>query len=379
MKKILIAPNRYVQGPGVIGDLGAQTKPLGTNAFVTGGKTAFSETREAITKSFEENGIKGTFEAFRGECSTNEIDRLKAVAKVAGCDVIVSVGGGKVIDAGKAVAHEMKIPVVIVPTIAATDAPCSALSVIYSDHGVFEAYMVLPNNPNLVLVDTDIIARAPVRLLVSGMGDALATWFEADACAQAFAGNMPGGHSTTTALSLARLCYDLLMEYGYSAKLAVENGVPSAAVEKIVEANTLLSGIGFESSGLAAAHATHDGLTALDETHHYYHGEKVAFGTLTQIVMENRSTAQLNEVLGFCVKVGLPVTLAEVGVVNPTPEKLMKVARAAAAPGGIMHNMPFPVTPETVYRAIVAADAIGRAYLAKGGNKVAPVGDVAAD
>lgn len=379
MKKILIAPNRYVQGPGVIGDLGAQIKSLGTSAFVTGGKTAFSETREAIMRSFEENGIKGTFEPFRGECSRNEIDRLKAAAAAAGCDVIVGAGGGKVIDSAKAVAHEMKVPVAIVPTIAATDAPCSALSVIYTDHGVFEAYLVLPNNPNLVLVDTEIIARAPVRLLVSGMGDALATWFEADACAQAFAGNMPGGHSTATALSLARLCYDLLMEYGYSAKLAVESGVASAAVEKIVEANTLLSGIGFESSGLAAAHATHDGLTVLEETHHYYHGEKVAFGTLTQIVMENRSTGQLNEVLEFCVKVGLPVTLAEVGVVNPTPDKLMKVARAAAAPGGIMHNMPFPVTPETVYRAIVAADAVGRAYLAGAGKKVAPVAEAAAD
>ncbi|MCL5045600.1 MAG: iron-containing alcohol dehydrogenase, partial [Actinobacteria bacterium] len=122
---------------------------------------------------------------------------------------------------------------------------------------------------------------------------------------------------------------DKLMKYGYSAKLAVESGVASAAVEKIVEANTLLSGIGFESSGLAAAHATHDGLTVLEETHHYYHGEKVAFGTLTQIVMENRSTGQLNEVLEFCVKVGLPVTLAEVGVVNPTPDKLMKYGYSA--------------------------------------------------
>ena len=267
------------------------------------------------------------------------------------------------IDAGKAVSCLMKVPIVIAPTIAATDAPCSALSVIYTDEGVFDRYFILPNNPNLVLVDTNIIAKAPARFLVSGMGDALATWFEADSCAKSAAKNIPGGNTTASALSLARLCYDILLEYGVSAKLAVEKGVATPAVEKVVEANTLLSGIGFESSGLAAAHAIHDGLTVLDETHHYYHGEKVAFGTLTHLVLEDRSTAQINEVLGFCVKVGLPVTMAQIGITDPTPEKIMKVAEKICEPGMMVHNMPFPVNPQMLYNAIIGADAIGQAYL----------------
>jgi len=362
MKKILIAPARYVQGPGVIANIGEQTALLGDHALVIGGKTSLSVTRDAVERSMTAQKINVSFELFGGECSAREIERLQGVATACGANVIVGVGGGKAIDASKAVAYHLRLPLTVVPTIAATDAPCSALSVIYTDHGIFESYLVLPRNPNLVLVDTAIIARSPVRLLVSGMGDALATWFEAEACRQSSAPNLPGGYSTTTALSLARLCYDILIEYGYAAKLAAEKGVPSAALEKVVEANTLLSGIGFESSGLACAHAVHDGLTVLEETHAMYHGEKVAFGTLTQLVMENRPRAEIEEVLSFCREVGLPMTLADIKVTEVTREKMLMVAQAACQEGGIMHNMPFPVNPETVYNAMLAADAMGTAF-----------------
>lgn len=368
LKKILIAPSRYVQGPNVLKDIGEQLKQLGNKALVTGGKTAFKVARETIVNSLSVANVESIFELFGGECCRTEIKRLKEVVIKEGANIVVGVGGGKVIDTAKAVAYELKLPVVIVPTIAATDAPCSALSVIYTDHGVFESYLVLPKNPDLVIVDTVIIAQAPVRLLVSGMGDALATWFEADACRQSCSKNLPGGHSTATALSLAKLCFEIILEYGLSAKLAVEKGVTTPAVEQVVEANTLLSGLGFESSGLAAAHAIHDGFTVLDETHEVYHGEKVSFGTLSQMVMENRSTAEIDEVLAFCTSIGLPITMKQINVTEVTQEKIMKVAEAACQPGGIIHNMPFPVTPEIIYNAILGADAIGTAYMAKTGN-----------
>lgn len=361
MSKVMIAPGRYVQGVGAINELGAHVKNLGTKALALGGKTGLGSVRAAMEKSFADSGLELLIEPFGGECSQQEIDRVGALVKAAGIDVVVGVGGGKGLDTAKAVAFHAKLPVVIVPTIAGTDAPCSALSVIYTPEGVFESYLVLPRNPDLVLVDTAIIAKAPVRLLVSGMGDALATWFEADACAKAFAGNLPGGQATSAAVCLARLCYDILIQYGYQARLAVEKGVATEAVEKVVEANTLLSGLGFESAGLAAAHAIHNGFTVLAETHHVYHGEKVAFGTLVQMIMENRSRAELDEVLNFCLEVGLPVTLADIGVEDVTDEKIMKVAEAACAPGETIHNEPFVVTAQAVFAAIMAADALGTA------------------
>lgn len=362
-KKILISPGRYVQGEGVVREIGEQVKNFGASALVIGDKIALPLVKEDIDKSLKDHGIGARFEDFGGECSMPEINRLKELGEQAKVDVIVGVGGGKTLDTAKAVAHFMKLPVVVVPSIASTDAPCSALSVIYTPEGVFESYLVLPTNPDLVIVDTGIVAKAPVRLFVSGMGDALATWFEADACARSTAKNLPGGTATEAALALAGLCYDLLIDHGYRAMLAVEKGVVSEDVEKVVEANTLLSGLGFESGGLAAAHAIHNGITALEETHNYYHGEKVAFGTLVQMVMENRSNEELYEVLEFCVSVGLPVTLKQIGVTEITPEKIRKVAEMSCAEGETIYNMPFPVDPGLVYNAILAADAIGTDYL----------------
>lgn len=363
--KIMISPSRYVQGNGVIKSIGEQVRPLGSRAMVLCDKVAMPIIRDDASKSFDENGIFAGFETFQGECCMEEINRVKALAEKMSADVIIGVGGGKTLDTAKSVAHYMKAPVVIVPTIASTDAPCSALAVIYTTEGVFKNYLVLPKNPDLVLVDTGIVAKAPVRLLVSGMGDALATWFEADSCAKAYAKNLPGGNTTEAALALARLCYEILLKHGLRAKLAVEKGVASEDVEKVVEANTLLSGLGFESGGLAAAHAIHNGLTALEETHHYFHGEKVAFGTLVQLVLENRSNEELEEVLNFCVSVGLPVTLKQIGVTEATPEKIRKVAEMSCAEDETIHNTPFQVTSEMVYDAILAADAIGNDYLNK--------------
>ena len=153
------------------------------------------------------------------------------------------------------------------------------------------------------------------------------------------------------------------MEEGVKAKIALEAGACTAAVEKIIEANTLLSGIGFESAGLAGAHAIHNGLTVLEECHSMYHGEKVAFGTITQLVLENVSLEELEEILDFCTEVGLPVTLEELGVKEVTDEKIMAVAKAACAENDTLHNMPFEVTPESVAAAIRAADAYGRYFL----------------
>ena len=152
------------------------------------------------------------------------------------------------------------------------------------------------------------------------------------------------------------------MENGVSAAIAAEEKVCTKAVENVIEANTYLSGIGFESGGLAGAHAIHNGLTVIKETHEMYHGEKVAFGTLVQLVLENADMEEIEEVLEFCQAVGLPTTLSELGIQEVNQEEIMEVARLAAAEGDTLGNMPFAVTAEDVYAAIMAADALGRCF-----------------
>ncbi len=364
MANTIISPNRYVQGKGELKNLPEHAKRLGKKLFVIISSSGLKRVRGLLEKSFENTGMELVFEEFQGECCETEIKRLGERFQENGCDLVVGVGGGKIHDSAKATAYYQGAPVVIIPTIASTDAPCSALSVIYSETGVFERYLFLNSNPDLVLVDTDIIAAAPPRLLVSGMGDALATYFEARAVAASGALSCAGGKPTKGALALAKLCYETLLEDGVKAKLAVEAGVCTQAVENIIEANTYLSGIGFESGGLAGAHAIHNGLTVIKECHHLYHGEKVAFGTLTQLVLENADQELLEEVIGFCMEVGLPTTFADLGMAQPNKELLMEAAVRACSPDDTLMNMPFEVTPEMVYAAMVGADALGRYFKA---------------
>lgn len=358
MAQIIIAPGKYVQGKGELAHLADYVAPLGKKPFVLVSPSGMKRVKEPIETSFGSTPL--VFESFNGECSKNEVDRL--IGLMGNCDVVIGVGGGKILDTAKAVGYYTGKPVAVVPTIASTDAPCSALSVLYTDDGVFDKYLFLPSNPNLVLLDTDIIAAAPARLLVSGMGDALATFFEARAVSRSNGSTCAGGKVTKAALALAELCYNTLISDGLKAKLAVENHVCTKAVEDVIEANTYLSGIGFESGGLAAAHAIHNGLTVLEQSHSMYHGEKVAFGTLCQLVLENAPVEELAEVADFCLTVGLPVTLEDIGVVNPSKEDLMAVAQATCAEGESIYNMPMEITPEKVYAAIVGADAMGRFY-----------------
>lgn len=364
MAKILISPSKYIQGPGELNRLGKYVENLGKKALILITESGYKRVGPGIEEGFKDSEASMEVCYFNRECSKVEVDRIiDKYVKDDDCDIIVGVGGGKVADTAKAVAYYTGKPVVVCSTIASTDAPCSALSVLYTEDGVFDQYLFLPKNPDIVMMDTEVISKSPVRLTVAGIGDALATYFEARACKASGAISCAGGKTTEAAIALAKLCLDTLLEEGLKAKIALEAGVCTEAVEKIVEANTLLSGLGFESAGLAGAHAIHNGLTALEECHHMYHGEKVAFGTLTQLVLENAPTEELEEIYNFCIDMGLPVTLEELGVKEINKDRLLEVARLACAEGETIHNMPFEVDEDKVCSAIIAADAMGRFFL----------------
>lgn len=357
MKKILCAPGNYIQQPDAFGTLadyyamaGAQGAYLIIDPFID------KEYHDLIISSFEDEGATYRLERFGGECSMTEIDRHRG--QIGSADAVIGIGGGKTLDTAKAVAHFTGLPAIICPTAASSDAPCSRLSVVYTDDGQFDHYLPLPKNPDLVIMDTTIIANAPVRFFISGLGDAYATYFEAEACRQSNAITMAGGHATNAALALAKLCHDLLVSDGPQAVAAVGVRTCTPAVENVIEANTLLSGLGFESSGLAAAHAIHNGLTALPGTHAYLHGEKVAYGTLAQFVLENRPQSDLFEAYGFFRQVGLPTTLAEIGVADATDDDLLRVGELACDKDDTMENMPFKVTPRDVAGALRAANEL---------------------
>ena len=364
MLKVFCSPARYTQGPHATSQLGAEIRNLGLEgpALIVVGNSAIRMLSETWAKTFADAGMRHQVFHFAGECTAAEIRRGCQAARDVAAKIVIGAGGGKVLDTARAIASDLSLPVVNCPTIASSDAPCSALSVIYTEEGAVEELRIYRRNPDLVLVDTSVIAQSPVRPLVAGMGDALATWFEAKACADTGAKNMRGGASTRSALALAELCYKTLLADGAAAIEALDHHEPNDALERLVEANTLLSGLGFESSGLAAAHAIHNGLTTAAGTHSYMHGEKVAFGLLAQLMLESQPQSVVNEVLAFSNSVGLPTTFAGIGIANPSPELLEKIAERATIPIETIHNEPMPITPKLVVEAMLAADATGNSF-----------------
>lgn len=358
MEKVFASPSRYVQGRNVLETGISHIKKLGTNALLLADDMVYSIAGEKLKKNLEVEGCIVTYVTFNGEASLKEIDRVSVIGKDAKCDVVLGLGGGKTIDAAKAVSDQLGVSVGVLPTIASTDAPTSALSVIYTEEGVFEKYLFYKKNPELVLVDTEVISKAPVRLLTSGIADALATWVEGRAVMQKNGDTMAGGKQTLASIAIAEKCEETLFTYGLQAVEANRTKVVTPALEAVIEANTLLSGVGFESCGLAAAHAIHNGFTALvGDIHHLTHGEKVAYGTLTQLFLENRPKTELDTFINFYQSLGLPTTLEELHLGNVKYEELLKIGKQATVEGETIHQMPFIITAQDVADALLAVDS----------------------
>ncbi len=355
------SPGRYFQGPGLLDELNTFTALYGSNVFAVIDPFFM----DAYTKKYQAlyAGTGGSIltEQFGGEVTEQEILRVTEVAKPFVPDVVVGIGGGKTLDTAKAVADNFHVPVIIAPTTASTDAPCSALSVIYKENGEHSHARHYVGSPNIVLMDSAVIAKAPIRYLVAGMGDALTTYFEAKANEASDSPNyISGGYRRPkVAMAIAELCYNILLEDGLKAKLAAEQGLVTEAVENIIEANTLLSGLGFENTGCAGAHSVGDGITGLKEGAVTLHGERCAFGVLCQLVAEGKTTQELEEVIRFNLSVGLPVTLSDLGV-PVTEENLQVIAEVS------LHSFwdaePFTISVPEIIQVVKAADRLGQYY-----------------
>jgi glycerol dehydrogenase len=360
--KTFEAPGDYVQGRGAAAELGTYAAPLGDRALLFADDTVRPLVEGAV-ESLEAAGVAVETARFGGECSASAVEELTDHARTAGADFVVGAGGGKANDAGKAVADELGVGAVSLATVAATDAPTSALAVMYTDDGEWADYRFTERHPDLVVVDTELVAAAPTRLFTSGVADALSTWYEVDASYRRDGTNMARfpGRPTRLAHAIARLAADVIHDHGVAATRAVDRGAVTDAVEAVVEANVLLGGLGFENGGVAAAHSVHNGLTKAG-IHDATHGEKVNFGVLTQLLLEGKPDDEIREFVAFSRRLDLPLTFAELGLDDPDEATLETVARAATATDPYtetIHNA-FDVSWRDVRDAMVAADEVGR-------------------
>jgi len=356
--RVFFSAHRYVQGPGVLRRLSDYLPLVGSKrpTLLIPGDLPAALTGQ-VTDALQAAGVKVLVQAFAGQCSAAAIERHAARTTEAGCDAVIALGGGKAIDTAKSVAFQLDLPVVVCPTLASSDAPCSALAVVYSDEGTFESVRFFRGNPDLVVVDTAVIAQAPVRFLLAGIADALATGYEAAAClANPKARSMLGGGISLAAQALASLCSRTIHDQARAAVQAVREKRVNRELEDVVEANTLLSGTGFESAGTAAAHAVATALTLLPEVEHrFMHGEMVAVGLVTQLLLEGNE-AEFGRVQALFREIGLPCSYADLGVDLAADGKMRTVVENAFNLPFI-HNQPFEVTPASLSRAMAEVEA----------------------
>ncbi|WP_207589761.1 glycerol dehydrogenase [Halomontanus rarus] len=355
MHQRFISPRTYVQGAGALESTGEEFAALDADrAYLLGGETALSTVEDEVVAGLVAAETEtAAIAAGVGSCTHAVIEDQVERVREAGADLVVGVGGGVSMDVATAVAHRTDALLAVVPTIASTDAPTSTVAVVYDEAGNFLEVLHRDRNPELVLVDTAVVAGAPKRFLAHGMGDAMATHFEAQAVAESGGETDAGGRSAFAAIDIAERAYRRVEEHGADALAAVERSAVTPAVERIVEANTLLSGLGFESAGTAGAHAVQTGLTNVGVREP--HGLLVAFGTVVELVLQDRDPEVLDAALEVVFDVGLDVTLDELGVAD---DDLARVGEIACEHG--MEHEPVDPSPERVDDAVRTADELVR-------------------
>lgn len=354
---LMIAPAQVSRGAGVLATLGATIAALGQRPLVIGGDRSLAQAAPFLDPAIQDLAALTT--SYGADCSEATLARLAIEIAEHQADLVIGVGGGKALDTAKLAAHQAQLPVVTIPTSAATCAAWTALSNVYSEQGAFLYDVALARCPDLLILDYDLVATAPQRTLVAGIGDALAKWYE---------GSVSSGDSAQTlviaAVQQARVLRDLLLQKTPAA-LAEPGG---AAWCEVVDACVLLAGVmgglGGAQCRTVAAHAVHNGLTHLPESHGILHGEKVAYGILVQLRLEEMAQqsslayTSRQQLMQFYDATGLPKTLADMGMGDVHISALVRAAEITCRPQSDIHHLPFSVTPEALMGAFVTTTAL---------------------
>ncbi|MBD1382859.1 iron-containing alcohol dehydrogenase family protein [Bacillus sp. IB182487] len=345
------APSEYICQEGILNELEAKLVERGFQKvlIVHGHKSWLAA--KSFLPSF--TSLECEEHTYRGECSLSQIETLAELVVNGSFDGIIGIGGGKVLDLVKAACHLTKKPSVLIPTLASNCAPWTPISVIYDELGGFIRYDVYPVSASLVLIEPKILLDAPINMLIAGIGDTLAKWYEADV-------QMAGIENKSVPLQVshytARMCKDVLLQHSERAINAARAGVLNEDFMKVSEAIIMLGGMvggfGDHYGRIAAAHSIHNGLTVLKETHQALHGEKVAYGILVQLMLEGKQ-GEVEQLLPFYHELGLPVSLRHLGIKVINDEVIAFIAEKSAIPEESIHVMPIgDVTAVRVSEAI---------------------------
>jgi glycerol dehydrogenase len=332
--RIFGGPGRYVQGAGAVDSLGSLAAELGASAVVIIDAAMVPILGERLLASFAAVGTVAQVIPVNDEVTHANIERRIAEVDVsAGVPLVVGAGGGKSLDLARAVSWRLRAPFVTVPTIASNDSPAAMAIAVYDDDHHMVEVIQTGRNPEIVLVDTRVIAAAPARFFSAGIGDAIAKKFEADACRDAGGLSQHGTRPLRLAGAIADECYRTLREFAPQAVRAAASHQVDEAFENTVEATILMSGLAFENGGLSIAHSLMRGLVVIRNVRSALHGEHVAYGLMVQRALEGADDAELLDLAAFLEAVELPASLGALGLTDPTQAELEElVERTLGSP-----------------------------------------------
>ena len=359
------SPGHYIQGAGVIEKLHDYANSFGNTHLYIVDEFLMSLFDEKVAKTYKDQSEYECL-SFSGVISHKNIDATMNKCKKS--DVVIGIGGGKTIDVAKMIAKQMNARLIVCPTIASCDAPTSAMSILYSDEGEMNEIVIHHYHPDLVLVDTAVIINAPVQFLTAGIGDALSTYYEGLSNERKGHPNYiwcdsEEGMSSLSARAIAKACMETLYHDGLIALECAKNKILSPQFENVVEANILMSGIGFENVGCSVAHAIGNAFTAIPEGEKKSHGERVGFGTLSLLIAEEYPNDEIEKAFNFCIKCGIPVTLEDLGIDNDN-EKLKLIAKSSLTASSWVAST-YVASEESIISLIRATDCLGKYYKAK--------------
>lgn len=361
------APGRYLQGAGVLDRVGPCAAQLGRSALLLSDRVVLALIEPSVRQSCHSAGALLSVLEFDGKLGRDTAAYLAAqIDPSFRPDCIIAAGGGRVIDAGKALAHLMDVALITLPTVASTDAPTSKNYVLYDEQGMLLEVCHLPRNPDFVIVDTHLLSGAPRQMFAAGLGDALSKRAEAEACASGRGTNMFLARPTRLGTLIAQKCHDTLLAHGAAAYDVAGTGHTSEDFDAAVEAMILMAGLGFENGGLSVPHALTRGLPLLPGGAKAAHGYQVAYGLVVHHALLGESlpppVARLYE------HAGLPKTLQALTGQTVSPDQARQVVDATM-PVRHMLNFPRSLTAAELLDAIHTVEEEGVGAPSAGGDR----------
>ncbi|MEM9273787.1 MAG: iron-containing alcohol dehydrogenase family protein [Cyanobacteria bacterium P01_F01_bin.143] len=352
---LLIAPGRVLRGENILSQSGEAIAFYGKSPLIVGGDRSLAQVKSYLEPIIQQQELNAKEASYLPDCAESSLAKLNQAVTEHQADFIIGVGGGKALDTAKLLAHQCRLPIVTIPTSGATCAAWTALSNIYSEAGAFLYDVGLDHCPELLILDYSLVRTAPQRTLVAGIGDAIAKWYEA---------SVSSGQSTATltiaAVQQARVLRDILFQKSLAALKDNQGQEWRDVVDATVLLAGVIGGIGGANCRTVAAHAVHNGLTHLTEAHDILHGEKVAYGILVQLRLEEiiqgnkLAISARQQLLQFYSEIGLPKTLEDLGLAEVSISQLRHAAEVACNEKSDIHRLPFAVSSEQLTAAMIS-------------------------